>query len=54
MSDNCTRRGFLHSLAGGSLLLPGLLAPLLADDERQAWKVTMQNSSNKVLAKKNV
>jgi hypothetical protein len=35
MSDSCTRRGFLQSLAGGSLLLPGLLQPLLADDARQ-------------------
>jgi hypothetical protein len=35
MSDSCTRRSFLHSLAGGSLLLPGLLSPLLADDARQ-------------------
>jgi hypothetical protein len=35
MSVSCTRRGFLQSLAGGSLLLPGLLHPLLADDARQ-------------------
>ena len=35
MSDSCSRRGFLQSLAGGSLLLPGLLSPLLADDARQ-------------------
>ncbi|HLY08431.1 MAG TPA: DUF1501 domain-containing protein [Planctomycetota bacterium] len=35
MSDSCNRRQFLHSLAGGSLLLPGLLAPLLAEDARQ-------------------
>jgi len=35
MSDNCNRRSFLRSLAGGSLLLPGLLQPLLADDARQ-------------------
>jgi hypothetical protein len=35
MSDNCSRRSFLRSLAGGSLLLPGLLQPLLADDARQ-------------------
>ena len=26
------RRAFLHSLVGGSLLLPGVLAQLLADD----------------------
>ncbi|HUR39063.1 MAG TPA: DUF1501 domain-containing protein [Planctomycetota bacterium] len=35
MSDSCDRRTFLRSLAGGSLLLPGLLHPLLADDARQ-------------------
>jgi len=35
MSDNCSRRSFIHSLAGGSLLLPGLLSQLLADDSRQ-------------------
>jgi hypothetical protein len=32
MSDNCNRRNFLRSLAGGSLLLPGFLSHLLADD----------------------
>ncbi len=31
MSD-CTRRQVLRSLAGGSLLLPGFLSRLLADD----------------------
>jgi len=33
MTDcNCSRRGFLRSLAAGSALLPGLVAQLLADD----------------------
>jgi len=32
MSDSCNRRQFIHSLAGGSLLLPGFLSQLLADD----------------------
>lgn len=32
MSDgSCTRRQMIRSLAGGSLVLPGLLAELLAD-----------------------
>jgi hypothetical protein len=34
MSDNCSRRQVLQSLVGGSLLLPGLLSRLLADDSR--------------------
>jgi len=34
MSDSCTRRQVLRSLAGGSLLLPGLLSRLLADDAK--------------------
>ena len=34
MSDSCTRRQVLQSLAGGSLLLPGLLSRLLADDAK--------------------
>ena len=34
MSDSCTRRQVLQSLAGGSLLLPGILSRLLADDSR--------------------
>lgn len=32
MSDSCSRRSVLRSLAGGSLLLPGFLSHLLADD----------------------
>src|SRR5215204_4917410 len=34
MSDSCTRRQALRSLAGGSLLLPGLLSRLLADESK--------------------
>ena len=32
-STGPTRRGLLHSLVGGSLLLPGILSDLLAADE---------------------
>src|SRR5260370_33178826 len=35
MSDKCDRRNFLRSLAGGSILLPGFLSSLLADDAKQ-------------------
>ncbi|HEV3259721.1 MAG TPA: DUF1501 domain-containing protein [Gemmataceae bacterium] len=31
-SRGCTRRGLIRSLVGGSLLLPGILSQLLADD----------------------
>src|SRR6266513_1411193 len=34
MSDNCNRRQVLRSLVGGSILLPGILSKLLADDAR--------------------
>ena len=34
MSDNCSRRQVLRSLVGGSMLLPGILSKLLADDAR--------------------
>ncbi len=33
---NCSRRGFLHSLVGGSLLLPGIISQLFAEEERRA------------------
>ncbi len=32
LSRGCTRRGLIRSLVGGSLLLPGILSQLLADD----------------------
>jgi len=32
VSRGCTRRGLIRSLVGGSLLLPGILSQLLADD----------------------
>lgn len=31
-----SRRGFLHSLVGGSVLLPGILAELLAEEQRRS------------------
>ena len=34
MSDSCSRRQVLRSLVGGSILLPGLLSKLLADENR--------------------
>lgn len=34
IEKSCSRRGLLRSLAGGSLLLPGIVAGLLADDEK--------------------
>jgi hypothetical protein len=34
MSDSCTRRQILRSMVGGSMLLPGLLSRLLADESR--------------------
>src|SRR5436190_15988078 len=34
MSDSCSRRQVLRSLVGGTILLPGLLSKLLADDAR--------------------
>ena len=34
MSDSCSRRQVLRSLVGGSILLPGILSKLLADDSR--------------------
>ena len=34
MSVDCSRRQVLRSLVGGSMLLPGILSKLLADDAR--------------------
>src|SRR5436190_954936 len=34
MSDSCSRRQVLRSLVGGTILLPGLLSKLLADENR--------------------
>jgi hypothetical protein len=34
MSDNCSRRQVLRSLVGGSILLPGLLSKLMADEAK--------------------
>src|SRR5258706_473066 len=34
MSDSCTRRQAIRSLVGGSILLPGLLSKILADENR--------------------
>jgi hypothetical protein len=35
MSDSCNRRQVLRSLVGGSILLPGLLSKLMADDAKR-------------------
>jgi len=46
MSDCCSRRSFIRSLAAGSTLLPGLVARLLADDARTSGDPLAPKSSH--------